>query len=75
VRVEVEAERRRVRGRIAGARQAEPVVGHRLFEDRAAGPGVRGEDEMTQRLDERPLVVDPQAESRFGQPPGAGDGV
>jgi hypothetical protein len=75
VRVDVDTERRRVRGRIASARQAERVVGHRLFEDRAAGPGVGGEDEMAQRLDEGPFVVDPQEESRSGQPSGAGDGV
>ena len=51
------------------------MVGRRLVEDRAAGPLVGGEDEMAQRLDEGPLVVDPQVESRFGQPLRAGDGV
>src|SRR5215472_15836886 len=66
-RIEVDAERRRVRGRIAGLREAERVVGRRIVEDRAAGPLVGGHDEMAQRLDEGPLIVDPQAESRFGQ--------
>ena len=40
--------------------------GLRLVEDRAAGPGVGSEDEMAQRLDEGPFVVDSQVESRFG---------
>ena len=74
-RVDVDAERRRVRGRIAGLREAEPVVGRRLVEDRAAGPLVGGHDEMAQRLDEGPLVVDPLAQSGFWQLPGAGDGA
>ena len=64
--VEVNAERCGVRGRIAGLREAERVVWHRLVEDRAAGPRVGGEDEMAQRLDEGPFVVDSQVESRFG---------
>jgi hypothetical protein len=53
--------------------EAKRVVRHRFVEDGAAGPGVGDEDEMAQRLDERPLVIDPFVERRFGQPLGAGD--
>ena len=52
---------------------AEAVVRQRLVEDSAARPGVGGEDEMAQRLGERPLVVDPFVASRFGQQLGARD--
>ena len=41
---------------------------------RAARPRVRGEHEMMQCLDERPLVIDTFVPSRLGQPPSAGDG-
>ena len=34
------------------------MVWHRLVEDRAAGPGAGSEDEMAQRLDEGPFVID-----------------
>jgi hypothetical protein len=51
---------------------AEPVVRHRLVQDRAARPGVDGKDEMAQRLGEGPLVVDPFFASRLGQPLRAG---
>ena len=74
-RVDVYAERRHIRGQDSGVRKAERVVGRRLVEDRAAGPLVGGHDEMAQRLDEGPLVVDPLAESGFWQLPGAGDGL
>src|SRR5205814_10054366 len=51
-RVEIDAERRRVRGRVGGVGEAEPVVRHRLVEDRAARPGVGSEHEVAQRLGE-----------------------
>lgn len=75
MRVEANAGRCGVRRRVAGGREAEWVVRHRLIENHVAGPLVGAEDEMTRRLDEGPLVVNPQVESRFGQPPRAGDGV
>jgi hypothetical protein len=62
-RIEVDADGRRVRGRIAGVGQADRIVRHRLVGNRAAHPGVGGENEMAQRLDEGPLVVDPQVKS------------
>ena len=43
--------------------------GLRLVKDRAGGLGVGSEDEMAQRLNEGPFVVDSQVERRFGVPP------
>ena len=51
---------------------AERVVRHRIVEHRATRPRVRGEHQVAQRLDERPLVVDPLVTSRLRQPSGAG---
>jgi len=48
--------------------QAQRVPGRRLAQDRAADPGVGGEDEVAQRLDEGPLVVDPLVQQLRGHP-------
>ena len=58
-RPEVEADVGRVGGRVRAVRVAERVVRPRLVEHRARRPGVDHEHQVAQRLDERPLVVDP----------------
>ncbi len=51
------------------------MIRHRLTENHVAGPLVGGEDQMAQRLHERPFVIDPLMQGRSGQPPGTGNGL
>ena len=56
-------------------RQIQRVPGRRHPQDGAFHPGVGGEDEVAQGLDERPLSVDPLMQQFRGQPPGPLDGL
>ena len=55
--------------------QAQRIPGRRLAQDRAADPGVGGEDEVAQRLDEGPFVVDPLVQQVRGHPARPRDGL
>jgi hypothetical protein len=50
--------------------QSPPVERCLLTEHHAAHPGVGGEHEVAERLDERPLTVDPLVEPGLGEPAG-----
>ena len=51
------------------------MVRHRLVQHRPAGPGVGDEDQMAQRLLERPLLVDLLGQRGRGQPAGPLSGL
>ena len=55
--------------------QVERVPGRRLAQQRAPHPGVGGEHEMAQRLDERPLALDPFVRAAREPCPGPGSTV
>ena len=52
-------------------RQVERIPRGRLAEDGTVHPGVGGEDQVAQRLDERPLAVHPLVQRLGVQPAGA----
>ena len=72
-RVDRQAERARGMGEEV-RRQPPRVVAARRLLDHVAHPGVRDEDQVAQRLDERPLAVHPLGEPLRWQRPRPGDG-
>jgi len=56
-------------------RQAQRIPRGRVAEDGAPDPGVGGERQVPQRLDERPLTVDRLVQHRGVQPARPGNGV
>jgi hypothetical protein len=56
--------------RVLALRQPARMVGHLLIQYSSAGLGIGDEDQMAQRLHERPLLVDLLGHRCRGQPPG-----
>jgi hypothetical protein len=72
---QVQAEPGRLRRRVPALRQPDRVVRHLLVQHRAARPGVGDEDQMAQRLRERPLLVNLLGQRGRRQPPGPFGGL